>query len=87
MELLILLIVLILRYLALETNNLNKWAVLLIIGQYYCYFSLCQKGLEVSADYEIVVEEGHLALETIKGLGAYPVLYGPLSSPEYFPLP
>ena len=45
------------------------------------------KGLEVSADYEIVVEEGHLALETIKGLGAYPVLYGPLSSPEYFPLP
>ena len=50
----------------------------------YLFF---QKGLELPADYEIVVEEGHLALETINGLGAYPVLYGPLSSPEYFPLP
>ena len=54
---------------------------------FYVISLLCQKGLEVPADYEIVVEEGHLALETINGLGAYPVLYGPLSSPEYFPLP
>ena len=57
------------------------------MGPFWSYFILCQKGLEVPADYEIVVEEGHLALETINGLGAYPVLYGPLSSPEYFPLP
>ena len=45
----------------------------------YLFF---QKGLELPADYEIVVEEGHLALETINGLGAYPVLYGQLSTAE-----
>ena len=57
------------------------------MGSIIVTFYYVKKGLKFLLIMKFVVEEGHLALETIKGLGAYPVLYGPLSSPEYFPLP